>query len=162
MHSPDYSELILGQMKKVIQEVGPISRSLLAKRILQAWGITRLGTRLDQRFTELLVKLKTQSTETDGMVFFWSEEVNPAEYGAFRVSSYESQRRSPEEVAAAVKSVLASQINLPYGELIKQVVKILGYARSGSALDRAIKSGIQKAIELEFVVMDENQRVIAR
>ncbi|MFG1735296.1 MULTISPECIES: DUF3320 domain-containing protein [Paenibacillus] len=38
--SPESTENILGQIRKVIQEEGPISRSLLTKRILQAWGIT--------------------------------------------------------------------------------------------------------------------------
>lgn len=57
-HSSESTELILGQIRKVIQEEGPISRSLLAKRILQAWGIARLGARLDQRFTELLMKIQ--------------------------------------------------------------------------------------------------------
>lgn len=78
-------------MKKVIQVEGPISRNLLTKRILQAWGITRHGTRLDRRFMELLVKLKLQSTESEGVVFFWPEGVGPIHYGIYRISADESQ-----------------------------------------------------------------------
>lgn len=164
-HSPEYTELILGQMKQVIEVEGPISRTLLARRILQVWGITRLGARLDQRFSELLVKIQPNATVSEGMVFYWPEAVAPTGYGVYRVASDESQRRNaedlpPEEVAVAVKSVLTSQISLPYDELIKQVLKALGYARSGSALDKAITTGIQKAIELGYAYQDEKGRIV--
>ncbi|WP_136608738.1 DUF3320 domain-containing protein [Paenibacillus dokdonensis] len=164
-HSQEYSELIMGQIKKVIQEEGPVSRSLLSKRLLQAWGIARLGAKLDQRFTELLSRIKPNFTESEGVTFYWPESLKPSEYGIYRVSTDESQRRvaedlPPEEVAVAVKSILASQISLPYEELMKQAVKTLGYARSGSALEKAIKSGIEKAIELGYIYKDEHQRVV--
>ncbi|MBP1895413.1 hypothetical protein J2Z18_004523 [Paenibacillus lactis] len=166
-HSPESTELLLGQIRKVIQEEGPISRSLLTKRILQAWGITRLGARLDQRFTELLMKIQPAHTEVNGMTFFWPEGIKPSEYGIYRVATDDAQRRMAEdlpseEVAVAVKSILSSQISLPYDELTKQVVKALGYARSGSALEKSIKSGIQRAIELGFAYEDENQRVVVK
>lgn len=166
-HSPESTELILGQIRKVIQEEGPISRSLLAKRILQAWGITRLGARLDQRFTELLMKIQPEHTEVEGMTFFWPEGIKPSEYGIYRVSTDDTQRRMaedlpPEEVAVAVKSILSSQISLPYDELMKQVVKALGYARSGSALEKSIRLGIHRAIELGYAYEDENQRVVVK
>jgi len=166
-HSPESTELLLGQIRKLIQEEGPISRSLLTKRILQAWGITRLGARLDQRFTELLMKIQPEHTEVNGMTFFWPEGTKPSEYGIYRVATDDAQRRMaedlpPEEVAVAVKSILSSQISLPYDELTKQVVKALGYARSGSALEKSIKSGIQRAIELGFAYEDEYQRVVVK
>ncbi|MFE0558473.1 hypothetical protein ACFW1P_21390 [Paenibacillus sp. NPDC058910] len=66
----------------------------------------------------------------------------------------------PEEVAVAVISILSSQISLPYDELMKQVVKTLGYARSGSALKKSIRLGIHRAIELDYAYEDENQRVV--
>lgn len=166
-NSPQYTDLILGQIKKVIQEEGPISRGLLAKRVLQAWGITRMGVKLDQRFTELLSRLMPQTSETEGTIFFWPEGVEPHRYGIYRISTDESQRRvaedlPSEEIAVAVNSTLASQISLPHEELVKQVVKKLGYARSGNALDKVIKSGIQKAIELKYVMLDEQQRIVIK
>ncbi|WP_259618200.1 DUF3320 domain-containing protein [Paenibacillus doosanensis] len=164
---PSYTDLILGQIKKVIQEEGPISRSLLTKRILQAWGIARLGAKLDQRFSDLFTRLGLQTTEMEGVIYFWPEEIQPHQYGMFRISAEESQRRAaedipPEEVAAAVKAVLDSQISLSPEELVKQVVKILGYARSGTALEKVVKFGIQRAIELGYVLVDENQRIVIK
>ncbi|XEC96163.1 DUF3320 domain-containing protein [Paenibacillus tarimensis] len=165
-YSADCTGLIIEQIKTVIHEEGPISRSLLAKRILQAWGIARRGARLDQRFTELLAMLNFRRTETDGAVFFWPKGVEPNQYDIYRVAEDEAQRRAAddlpsEEVAAAVKSVLAAQISLPLEDLVKQVVKRLGYARSGQALEKAARNGISFAVERGSAVIDEQQRVVA-
>ncbi|MGO4107902.1 DUF3320 domain-containing protein [Paenibacillus sp. YAF4_2] len=166
-YSPASTELILGQIKRVIAEEGPISRSLLAKRVLQAWGITRLGAKLDQRLTDLLSRLKPQVSESDGAVFYWPEGTEPSLYGKFRTATEESERRSAEdlpaeEIAAAVQTILKAQISLPQDDLVKQVVKLLGYARSGNALDRVIRNGIQKAIELDYVQPDEQERIVLK
>ncbi|MFD0716050.1 DUF3320 domain-containing protein [Paenibacillus sp. GCM10027626] len=166
-NSPKHTALTLGQIKQVIEEEGPISRSLLTKRVLQAWGITRMGAKLERRFTELLAKLKLQTTETEETVFFWPEGVDPQRYEIYRVSTDDANRRiaedlPSEEIAAAVKAVLASQISLPQEELVKQVVKALGYARAGTVLEKVIKQGIEKAIELEYALVDEQLRIVAK
>lgn len=165
-YSPASTELILGQIRQVIREEGPISRSLLAKRVLQAWGITRLGAKLDQRLADLIIRLKPLETVSDGAVFYWPEGSEPSRYDRFRVATEEARRTAEElpaeEAAAAVKAVLAAQISLPQEDLIKQVVKLLGYARSGNALDRVIRNGIQKAIELDYVQADEQDRIVLK
>jgi hypothetical protein len=68
----------------------------------------------------------------------------------------------PEEIAAAVKDVLASQISLPYDELVKQTAKQLGYARTGTILDKVVRLGIEKAVALQYAYVDEHQRVVAK
>ncbi|TYP69637.1 DUF3320 domain-containing protein [Paenibacillus methanolicus] len=158
---------ILEQIRQVIQAEGPISRGLLAKRILQAWGIARLGAKLDQRFTELLQQVSETRTEREGTVYFWPAGVNPSEYAHFRVAEEDALRRTaeelpPEEIAAAVQYVLASQISLPQDELVKQVVKALGYARSGAALDKAVRAGIECALERGTVQTDDQHRIIMK
>ncbi|MEC0206677.1 hypothetical protein P4H39_29140 [Paenibacillus lautus] len=97
------------------------------------------------------MKIQPEPTEVDRMTFFWPERIKPSEYGIYRVSTDDAQRRMaedlpPKQVAVAVKSILSSQISLPYDELMKQVVKALGYARSGSALKKSIKSGIHQQV----------------
>lgn len=156
---------ILNQIRQVIQEEGPISRGLLTKRILHAWGISRLGAKLDQRFTELLAQWTDTRTEREGTVFYWPAGTDPKHYAHYRVAEEESLRRAAEElpaeeIAAAVQDVLASQISLPLEELIKQTVKALGYARSGPALDKAVRTGIECALERGTVQMDDQQRII--
>ncbi|WP_028609850.1 DUF3320 domain-containing protein [Paenibacillus harenae] len=159
--------LILDQMKNVIREEGPVSRTLLAKRVLQAWGIARMGARLDKRFDELFGKLDITQTDTDGTPFLWPEETAPSNWEGYRIAAHESQRRSAEdlpaeEVANAVKAVLSAQISLPEIDLVKQVNRLLGYARSGAALEKAARNGIACAIERGFAFRSEDERIVLK
>ncbi|WP_337102708.1 DUF3320 domain-containing protein [Paenibacillus sp. YIM B09110] len=160
------SKKIVEQLQQVINEEGPISRSLLAKRVLQAWGISRMGARLERRFDELLYRTKVthEKTEMDGNVFYWPEGMKPTEYRLFRNAQTEMQRRlaedlPAEEVANAVKAVLMAQISLPEEDLIRQVTRLLGYARSGTGLNKAIRNGIACAIERNDAVV-QNERLV--
>lgn len=154
-------------MKQVIKEEGPISRSLLIKRVLQAWGISRMGAKLERHFEELLAKLNLQRTHTDGMLFLWPEDIEPEAYSGFRIAANETDRRSAEELPAeelanVIKAVLLTQISLPQEDVVKQTVKQLGYARSGSALDKAARNGISCAIERGFAFVNEDGRIVMK
>lgn len=166
-YAPEYARLICDQLLRAIEEEGPISRGLLARRVLQAWGIARLGAKLDRRLADLLSRTRAQAVIRDGSEFFWPAGVDPEQYAVFRVASEESQRRAaedlpPEEIAAAVRAVLASQISLPEDDLIKQTVRLLGYARSGPALEKAVQNGIALAIQRGFATADGAGRIVHR
>jgi hypothetical protein len=145
------SRVIRDQLAAVIQEEGPISRSLLSRRVLQAWGITRSGARIERHLDSLLASISVKKTSWDGVEYFWPNGTEPSEYDVFRVSEGEQERRNaedlpPEEVANAVKEVLFHQISLPIEDLIRETVKWLGYARTGAALDKAVRNGLTEAI----------------
>lgn len=164
-YAPEYTRIICEQIAKVVGEEGPISRGLLAKRVLTAWGISRMGAKLDRHFSELLAKAGLAATTWDGTEFYWPEGIDPERCTTLRVASDEAQRRNaedlpPEEVANAVRAVLAAQISLPEEDLIKQVVKLLGYVRSGAALDKAARSGIACAITRGFAFADDQGRIV--
>ena len=58
--------------------------------------------------------------------------------------------------------MLSSQISLPEDDLIKQTVRLLGYARSGPALEKAVQNGIALAIERGFAIADGMGRIVYR
>ncbi|WP_158453649.1 DUF3320 domain-containing protein [Paenibacillus beijingensis] len=164
-YAPEHTPLLLKQLKQVVNAEGPISRSLLAKRVLQAWGIGRMGAKIDRRMEELLSRLNVNRTETAGGAFFWPEGTGPDEYTGFRAAREDTHRRTaedlpPEEVANAVKWVLAAQISLSQEDLAKQTLKALGYARSGPALDKAVRSGVELAIERGMAFVDGQERIV--
>jgi hypothetical protein len=164
-YAPEYTRIICEQMAKVVGEEGPISRGLLAKRVLTAWGISRMGAKLDRHFSELLAKMRFTATTWDGTDFYWPAGSDPEHWAAWRFAADEAQRRNaedlpPEEAANAVRAVLAAQISLPEDDLIRQVVKLLGYVRSGAALDKAARNGIACAITRGFAFADDQGRIV--
>jgi hypothetical protein len=137
----------------------------LLKRVLQSYGISRAGARLERRFDELLTKLNPKTTISGKAQFIWKSDSDPANYNVFRMPGCDADRRNPEdwapeEIAVAVKYVLESQISMPKPELIKETFKVLGYTRSGTAVESAVCCGIETAIKRGWAACKENDRIV--
>jgi hypothetical protein len=161
---PDNTIRILERIRTIIELESPISRSYLFKRVLQSYGILRVGARLERRFDELLAKLDTRRTG-GGAQFIWKASSEPTSYAVFRISSPDTVRRNPEdlppeEIAVAVKYVLESQISLPKQDLVRETFKVLGYVRSGTAIEAAVDSGIKIAIQRGWAEQRDHDRII--
>ncbi|MDD4227714.1 MAG: DUF3320 domain-containing protein, partial [Mariniphaga sp.] len=138
------AQKILNQIQQVIQTEAPISQGLLSKRILTAWGISRLGVRLKEYLDGLYGSLNLRFTRQNGNYFYWNEEQNPETYTTFRVPSNDDQKRSPEdlpkqEIAAGLVEILTNQISLPAEDLVKEAARLFGYARLGGNVEQAMK-----------------------
>ncbi|KKC49876.1 hypothetical protein VE23_12475 [Paenibacillus sp. D9] len=156
------SELVKAQLTAVIQGEGPVSRSLLGRRVMQAWGISRAGARIERHLDSMLAELDIRSTEHDGVRFYWPDHADPDVYEDCRLPAADSDRRGsedlpPQEIAGAIREVLFAQGSLPVEDLIRETVKRLGYARTGTALDRAVRSGLQLAVERETAVVRDGR-----
>ncbi len=161
-YSANSSGLVKEQMMQVIEGEGPISRSLLTRRVIQAWGMTRSGARIERHLDSLLTTLPIQTTMWESNTYYWSKDADPSQYGVYRISDNESERRSaeelpPEEVAVAVHDVLFVHGSLTADDLVRETVKQLGYARTGAALDRVLRNGIQVAVSRGLASEEEGR-----
>lgn len=107
------NKVILEQIEKILQVEAPISRNLLCKRVLSAWGISRMGSRLERRFEELFSIIDPTTTNSNDLTFYWNKEQVPSQFKLFRVPSDEASRRNMEDICAeetsnAVRYVLES------------------------------------------------------
>lgn len=159
-------ELLCEQVNTVIQVEAPISKELLCKRVLSAWGISRLGSRINDRFEfDIFPKLNNvRTTSKNGKLFFWNPEQNPSTYDVFRLSDTIEDRRnaedlSPEEVSNAVSCILKQQISMFHDELSKETARLMGYSRSGGNVEKSMNQGIQKAID-RGIARRDGERII--
>lgn len=161
-YNVNHKKLVTEQLVQVIEGEGPISRSLLTRRVIQAWGMTRSGARIERHLSGLLETLAVKSTVWESNVYYWPMDVDPAQYGVYRISDNDSERRSaeelpPEEVAVAVHGVLFVHGSMTADDLVRETVKLLGYARTGAALDRVLRNGIQVAVSRGFASEEEGR-----
>lgn len=161
-YQPDNEKLVKEQIAVVIAGEGPISRPVLIKRVLQAWGMTRSGARIDRHISGLIASMKLQTTVWDEVEYYWPEESQPDEFMIYRVSEAEADRRSaeelpPEEIANAIREVLFIQGSMLFEDMIKETVKLLGYARTGTALDKAIRLGAAAAVNRGLAVVEDGR-----
>lgn len=161
-YNVNHKKLVTEQLAQVIEGEGPISRSLLTRRVIQAWGMNRSGARIERHLSGLLDTLAVKSTVWEGNIYYWPKDADPAQYGVYRISDNETDRRSaeelpPEEVAVAVHDVLFVHGSLTADDLVRETVKLLGYARTGAALDRVLRNGIPVAVSRGFASEEEGR-----
>ncbi|ADG07387.1 putative DNA helicase [Kyrpidia tusciae DSM 2912] len=160
------TRLIKEQLSKVIEGEGPISCDLLYRRVLGAWGIKRIGHRLRMRLDEIVKHMRPKCTVQDQTPFFWPRDVDPATYMRFRISEGDAERRDAadlpvQEVASAVQYILEGQISLPKEQLIRELARLFGYQRLGSAVETALERGVHEAIERGLVRWEpDRERVV--
>ncbi|MFW6257608.1 MAG: DUF3320 domain-containing protein [Prolixibacteraceae bacterium] len=162
-YNPRYYTIIKNQIQYIIQRESPISHNLLSRRILNAWGISRLGSRLNEFLFEIYKELGLKETKQNGLVFYWNSEQYPETYKIFRVPENDDQKRSADdlpkvEIAAGVVEILTNQISLPVDDLVKETARLFGYARLGGNVEHAMKTGIEYALK-KGIIAENNERI---
>lgn len=156
---------IRDQIKTVVETEAPIMKNLLVRRVLTAWGIAKLGIRINAQFEQLLGEVDLNKTDVDGNIVYWSENLNPENYSGFRVYTNNGQKRDAEdipyiEISNAVKEILIHQISLPLDELIRETSRLFGFARLGTNVETAMKNGIFYAIKQGFIFEKDGRLII--
>jgi hypothetical protein len=158
---PEYQNYIIRQIQTVIETEAPISRSLLCKRVLNSWGISRLGSRLDTYFDELLSKIDCYRKTDEEFVCIWKSEEQMTSYRTFRpVSERNALDLPPEEVANGIKYLLEAQISLPTRDLSRVTAQLFGFARTGNNVDTAMFQGIREAVKRGYIKVENGRSII--
>jgi very-short-patch-repair endonuclease len=135
---------LLGAVREVVTTEAPIHEAELVARVAGMWG-TRAGSRIQARIAEVV-----RAAEGDGLVrrrgaFLWRTEgelVLRSRAGT-RITA---EHIAPEEYEAAVRAVLAGGHAFPRPQLVTEVRAVLGYARTGAALDEAINRALDQLL----------------
>ncbi len=153
--------LILSQIRKVIEVEAPISRTLLCKRILSSWSISRLGQRLDAYIDTLLAECSYYRTHYENLTFYWLDKLQNQQYNFYRLDSgRDAADLPPEEVANGMRKILKDEISLPINDLSRVCAQQFGFFRSGSNIDAAMRRGMDAAIRKGYIKMDNGRAVI--
>jgi very-short-patch-repair endonuclease len=153
LYEPRSTGVIAWQMTRVINAEGPISADLLFRRVRQAWGMARSGSRIRERLEQALVAVRARRARVDGADFFWPPGLDPATYDRFRVPGDDPEDRrdpkqiAPQEMAGAAAYVLRVQIGLPEADLAREMARLFGYQQCGPNVQAAMQAGIRLAIE---------------
>lgn len=159
------TQTLMQQIRQVIDIEAPITQNLLCRRVLAAWGVSWLGTRIQSRFEQVFSAMQLNSTQDqEGNTCFWKEEQIPEAYTDFRVPGSEAERRNAEdlparEVANAIQEILATQISMPEDDLVREAAKLFQYGRVGGNVETAMRRGVREAIQ-QGKVKGENGRVV--
>lgn len=155
--------IVADQILMVVNSEGPVSHSLLCRRITQAWGMARVGNQIDTRIQQLCSKLKLNTTKHNSLIYYWPENINPSDYAIFRVPGDERRNIediSPEEISNAIHEILSSQISLPEDDLIREAAKVFGFQRKSPAIVKQLGQGMDLLITRGNAIRDAVGHVI--
>jgi len=147
----------------ILSKEAPISKEMLIRRVLAAWSVTRIGSRIDAYFNKLFSQMSLKFT-VSGKRFYWFENQDPETYQFYRVSVNDSDKRDasdipPEEISNAIREILENQISLNRNDLIREASHIFGFSRIGGIVETSMVAGIEKAVQRGFAKI-EGDRVI--
>ena len=153
------------QIEAVLQAEAPVSKALLYRRVLAAWGIGRAGVRITSQIDGLIKDMGIPEITHGQRSFLWRTGQQPALYDTYRLATSEAAKRDaddlpPEEMAVCVKEVLEQQLSLPRAALIRECARKLGFGRLGSKVEEAIGAGVDWAVAQGWVRVD-GERVVA-
>ena len=144
----------------VLDAEAPISRKLLLKNTIAAWGITRSGSRVEEIFDRALRASGARSTQYGGQIYVWKNGQSPDKYDAVRLAAGTEKRSvedvPPEEIAVAVRCVLSKQFSMPYSDLVRETAKAIGYTR-GANVDKQIGYAVDIAVSRGWAERQEDK-----
>ncbi len=158
---------IIKQVHKVILIEAPISDKLLSRRIIAAWGISRMSVKISDYLTAIYSEMELKQSIQDGVNFYWNDEKSAKDFKLYRIPKDNDPKRNSEdlpeeEIVAAIIDVLKYQISLPEENLIKEVAKLFGFNRLGGNVEQTIKNGIVLASENNLIVLKDERYILAK
>jgi hypothetical protein len=142
-HDPRARREVVEVMRRIIEESGPISVERLGRRLVKAYGRSRL---VDHRLAQLraLIPEDVRRDREDG--FCWPASRDPRDWTGFRVSDDPKNRPLTDialrEIADAMAFVAARAMGIGTDELFRQTYKMFG----GNRLTEPVRARLTDAL----------------
>ncbi|HYI02938.1 DUF3320 domain-containing protein [Hyalangium sp.] len=144
LFAPSSAVRLREQIEAVLEQEAPMHEDLLGRRILEAWGLTKLTPRVRARLTEQLEQLTRRGGVLARGEFLWWAARDPEQYTEFR-GAHEEREASllpPEEVANAAASVLAQALSLGKEDLCRETGRLFGVLRLTRTVLPVLEAGL--------------------
>lgn len=152
------------KLQKIISDIlkaeAPVSYDVVYKKTLACFGMTRGGAGVKKAFENAFAQLDIPVTTVNDTKFCWLSQEQIMNYSICRITKDDGEKRSmdeiaPQEIANGINIILADQISMNRADLIKTVLKLFGFTRTGDVIDKACTEGIKCARSKGYVFIDE-------
>lgn len=149
--------LIKQQIQLLVATEAPISKSLLYKKVLQAWYISRTGARLDKHLEEIIKEMNIVQT-THHQPFYWNANTTLDFYRNNEIEKRNIEDIAPEEIIVALEEVVTDNLSIEEDELLRCLARTFGFAKVGKQIDTLLRYTIDTAVGQDKVKR-ENDRI---
>lgn len=143
----NYGALIEKKITKTIEFEAPILESVVVRRVAQAFGFARAGSRIQAKIISRLNFSRYKTTYQNNEKVYWNNNQNPSMYYGIRANGEGDGRRDirevpSEEIRNAIGLVLHEQIGLNQADLVREAAKVLNYTRMGTNVTTVLEEAI--------------------
>lgn len=161
-YEPESRGKIRRAIAAVIEKEGPISETLLLRRVAAGWDFARVGGTARKRILDLVPARTVITTARDGTRFYWPEGKDPAAYRVYRTSDRRYRDIAPQEIANAAFAVVKSHTSVPRAELARAAAKALGFRRITARMESRMDEGVAVLLASGRVIEDGPKIVLPR
>ena len=121
------------QMEEIISTEGPVCESVIRRRLCKVWNVTRVTDAVERAIESALPSIGFVTQRGMERVF-WAPGQKPESWRAYRVPGKDEASSSaideipPEEVANAMREILADLGSCPQDALYRETMKTFGLA----------------------------------
>lgn len=145
------------QIQSLVDTEAPISKSLLYKKVLQAWNTSRAGARLDKHLEDILTEMGIVQT-THHQPFYWNNNTTIDFYRNNEIEKRNMEDIAPEEIMVALEEVVTNHLSIEEEELLRYLARTFGFAKVGKQIDTLLRYTIDTAVK-NAIVKKENGRI---
>lgn len=133
------------QIEKIVDQEAPVSFSRLSKAIIEAWGFSRSGAKLESVIQDSLNSMMVYESIEEKAKFLWKDGNQFETYAEFRRP--DQYRRPLEDIskvefANGIQEIMQTALRLPKADLIREISKQLGYNRATGKTEMFVEEGI--------------------
>lgn len=148
---------LAGWIEQIVHVESPVHFDEMARRMVEAAGITRLGSRIRGQ-----LMLATQFAEGSGKIvrrdeFLWSPQMQTPvlrKRAEFSASSKKIKLIAPEELELAIEKVVSDAVAIQPDAAVNLVAKLFGFSRVTDEMKQEILQVIRKMIESQKLRLD--------
>lgn len=151
-------QIIIQQIQNVINAEAPISKSLLFKRVLQAWNISRVGARLDKYLGDIVQEMRISYCLHHQPFYLKTENSIPLCF--YRNNDIEKRKIediAPEEIIVALEECVINNLSIEEDELLRYLSRLFGFSKVGRQIEVQMKYAIGLAVKQERIKREGNR-----
>ena len=154
---------IIKVIRAVVTAEEPISAQFLTKRVLSVYGITKYGTKLENKISSLISACAFKSVNMVGNTYYYKTDKLLA-YDRYRVENGTQVRTSdtdftPFDVISLVKAILLDKVSMYSDELVASVIKQLGVPRVSDKMTAFVNAGIDQGVHEGLFIRSISDRI---
>ena len=155
-------EVLLKAIQEIVNVEAPVSLERLVFKVLRAVQIGRSSAGLSDAIEKLLRKLDINVNKQNGLKYVWKSDQNPDTYPYYRVDANCEDKRSmsdisQQELKNAICIALKNGGTMGKDALVKETVRVMGFARSGVTIVEAIERGLKYGRKTGEILQNEGK-----